>query len=350
MHKILLFILILILLFVTALFFFMKNVDYLVSKSSYKIIQIIENRQGSIPGFKIGHVNFTGAQFKTMDTLVWYGVSCQLLLKRKIKPYVDDLLTVRMENVRIEFNIFSPKKISLIVEGLTVGKLNTKEELKQKIDNYPKRMEDGELRVEFILDYFKIGSIKAQFIDQAKKLSEVYKTGQTQIPMNFSGVSFFNINNQQIMAKIETQQEGNRFFLVVNKDFFKMTSKLLDEKLTDSEIEVLSKNPFRVTKLFEIRNFVRKEVKTQQAQNKETPEDAYRHVLWSYLLTREYGQEFAKKVTDAHEKGDIGNTKAEHQMDFNNNAIGREYAKNGFLMHELLNSMFQDSRVIRSVR
>ncbi len=59
------------------------------------------------------------------------------------------------------------------------------------------------------------------------------------------------------------------------------------------------------------------------------PVDAYRHVLWSYYLAVEFGPEFAQFVTDTYEDDtirDTGNTEAEHQMDYANNAVGRTYA------------------------
>jgi hypothetical protein len=45
-------------------------------------------------------------------------------------------------------------------------------------------------------------------------------------------------------------------------------------------------------------------------------------MLWSYLLSAEYGTEFAEKVTDAHELGS-SNTAAESRKDLANNALGR---------------------------
>ena len=80
------------------------------------------------------------------------------------------------------------------------------------------------------------------------------------------------------------------------------------------------------------------------------PEDAYRHVLWSYLLTQEFDAEFAEKVTDAHEIGSTTNTEAEHRMDYNNNAVGRRYAAEGVAEPEVLSRVRRDPAVIRQPR
>ena len=79
------------------------------------------------------------------------------------------------------------------------------------------------------------------------------------------------------------------------------------------------------------------------------PEDAFRHVLWSYLLTREYGVDFSMKVTDAHEEGRTENTRDEKLMDINNNRIGRNYAKSGYPETSLLAILMYDPEVITSL-
>jgi len=81
--------------------------------------------------------------------------------------------------------------------------------------------------------------------------------------------------------------------------------------------------------------------------NVNVPEDAYRHVLWSYLLTNEYGVDFAKEITDAHEIGLTDNTEADHEMDYNNNEVGRKYAGESLTESVLLTMVMTDPAVIR---
>ena len=76
------------------------------------------------------------------------------------------------------------------------------------------------------------------------------------------------------------------------------------------------------------------------------PVDAYRHVLWSYSLTKEFGPKFAEQVTDAHEKYDFENTEAEHRMDYNNNAVGRQYALKNVDLVSILERIVKDPDVI----
>jgi hypothetical protein len=51
--------------------------------------------------------------------------------------------------------------------------------------------------------------------------------------------------------------------------------------------------------------------------------DAYRHIVWSALNTRDVGEKTTKKFTDAHEASTEQNS-SDRAMDIYNNEIGRE--------------------------
>lgn len=58
-----------------------------------------------------------------------------------------------------------------------------------------------------------------------------------------------------------------------------------------------------------------------------TPADAFRHAYWNALLTREFGAEFARDFTSAHETGYAPYPSDEEAfMDLHNNAVGRDIA------------------------
>ena len=135
--------------------------------------------------------------------------------------------------------------------------------------------------------------------------------------------------------------------LVLNKNDLRSVAVYFDEPLYDTEVDVVSEHPFRASRLMEIRDKAQKESRRARKRDSSVPEDAYRHVLWSYLLTKEYGPEFAEKVTDAHELGASDNTEADHRMDYNNNKIGRSYALRGEKESNLLDNVRTDPKVIR---
>jgi hypothetical protein len=75
--------------------------------------------------------------------------------------------------------------------------------------------------------------------------------------------------------------------------------------------------------------------------------------LWSFLLTREYGPDFAREVTDAHELTDDPEEKkdpdaeAHHNRDLNNNEVGRRYADLGYSEAAILSHVMTDPTVLR---
>jgi hypothetical protein len=87
--------------------------------------------------------------------------------------------------------------------------------------------------------------------------------------------------------------------------------------------------------------------KEAKAQDPSFPEDAYRHVTWSYLLAKTFGADFAKRITDSHETLD-GNTENERLMDYHNNAVAREFAATGVKEAALRQLVLESPRVIRS--
>ena len=149
---------------------------------------------------------------------------------------------------------------------------------------------------------------------------------------------------------ITTIRDNHGYYrLMVNKEFFKSAAWLMAENLTDAESDLLSLSPFKVPELLKIMHYARQESEKYK-KDKNIPEDAYRHVLWSFLLTKKYGPVFAKKVTDAHEIGDDTNTEADHRMDYNNNEVGRRYALENYKKNEILYRLLNDPAVIRFPR
>ncbi len=60
--------------------------------------------------------------------------------------------------------------------------------------------------------------------------------------------------------------------------------------------------------------------------NPNGPQNAFQHAYWNALLSRDFGSEFAKNVTDAHEHG-FGSERAPTFMDLHNNEVGRRIAE-----------------------
>jgi hypothetical protein len=194
------------------------------------------------------------------------------------------------------------------------------------------------------------GAMKRQLREAMKEIKSFLKEGKTEIPIIFSGMATFPVKGKVHRARIIVKKEGAYSVLRMNGDDIMKVSDEFNLKipLTDAEIELLSRHPIRAPRLLEIRSRARGESTKAWSEDQSVPKDAYRHVLWSYLLTKEYGEEFAEVVTDAHEEGLTGNTPAEKRMDLQNNMVGRRYAQRRVPEHKILKLVISDPGVVRS--
>jgi hypothetical protein len=109
----------------------------------------------------------------------------------------------------------------------------------------------------------------------------------------------------------------------------------LDRRLTEAEIKVVSENPDKAIKIVEITEYAQRRAKEEYSKNPNVCQDSYRHILWSYMLTKEFGPVFAEELTTAHEIGS-GNSPAETRKDLRNNAVGRRIAARGMSEDDIL--------------
>ncbi len=168
-----------------------------------------------------------------------------------------------------------------------------------------------------------------------------------QLPLQLDGSLSFVLKDEPTVLGIEVaQRDGGSALRLRTDDVAKLSSRF-DEALTRAEVQLIADDPLRAARLLEIKDSAETDSREAHQQDDTVPEDAYRHVLWSYLLASTYGEEFAKRVGDAHEAGDTGNTPAERAMDYHNNEIGRNYAQLEFKRNTILRRVLNDSDVRR---
>ncbi len=347
MKKIIFFLLVVLFaLSIPALFKFSKNK---VSDYSHLAARNLEGKE-YLSKIKIHTLDFKKAELSSLNTISWQGIFSQIGLKRKNDFLSGQNFTISLKNLELKIISLLKGKCMLNADGLTIAP-SIKSESDRVINaNAPQTLENGKLNITFEFNFFQPQTTRTQIKNLYEEIAEILRTGKTVIPINFSGISYFSISKKTVKAMITTFHDGEGYYhLVVNKEFFKSIAWLMADNLTDAEATLLSVNPIRLPKLLNIMNDAKRESERYR-DVKGIPEDAYRHVLWSYLLTMEYGPEFAEAITDAHEEGDNTNTEAEHRMDYNNNTIGREYADRQYKRNEILGHLLRDNRVIREAK
>jgi hypothetical protein len=204
-----------------------------------------------------------------------------------------------------------------------------------------------------VMNYTEAASQLRLLVSEMKKL---FGEGETTVPVKLTAEEILSIGDKAFTASLWIEKRGNRYRLIANKDdlgFISQTILSKTQTATPADMEIVANNPLKAQQLFRIRSNASNTAQSAHERDPKIPEDAYRHVLWSYLLTKEYGADFAKAVTDAHEftvdpeEKNNPNAEGYHRQDFNNNEIGRKYAALGYKEYDIPTLVMTDPKVIR---
>jgi len=304
----------------------------------------------TVKGVTVHHINIGHAQAQFPDTLVWKKI--EVILEASNKTGVSNQrFKATIPQLNIQISDFFENLFILSVPRIDITSAPGQPDRQIASEQIRfHRLEKGRFEMRFKFDFFHPFTAKDQVTSLMYNVASLFSDGNTAIPVNFSGILHFEMIDDTVLARIYTKHRSDGYYaLQINEEFFQTMAWYNTLNMTDAEARLLSENPFRMPQLIRIMDEAKNE--SQRAANARTvPEDAYRHVLWSYLLTQAYGPDFAKQVTDAHEIGDSTNTEADHQMDYNNNAIGRQYALDNVKKHEILRRLLNDKNVIRKAQ
>ena len=306
--------------------------------------------KGADYGIELTSVDFTRAELISYDQAAWQNVSARVKLKKNSYFPEDQAISLKVDRVNLRLVDISSRSFLLQARGITVipegqgAKAGT-----GGLPAAPPRLDGDELVVRFSLDPLDPGRARAQVAALVAGVRDLAKNGTCSLPVFFSGSVTFPIQHKPHTARIMIKEGPQGSSLSMNElDLVKISQEMtLKRPLSQAEITLLAANPVKAPRLLQIRDYARYTSQRAAARNPSVPEDAFRHVLWSFLLTREYGPTFAQQVTDAHEKGMTGNTREDTIMDRNNNAVGRSYAQHRAGEESIIARVLADPAVIR---
>ncbi len=178
----------------------------------------------------------------------------------------------------------------------------------------------------------------------------IFQRGESTAPMHLTGTMYFEFKIGerafQLQQRFGTRTSDGISRIVLNREDLEHVGPKFADRLSRGDLDLVANHPLKAPRLFEIQRQAEEKSRAVRWSGIDFPEDAYRHVLWSYLLTLEYGAEFAQVVTNAHEIGSY-NTAEEKAKDRQNNQVGIHYAQEGLREDELLARMLSDPRVRR---
>ena len=179
---------------------------------------------------------------------------------------------------------------------------------------------------------------------------KIFQRGESTAPMHLRGTMYFEFKIGervfQLQQRFQTLTSDGISRIVLNREDLEHVGPKFADRLSRGDLDLVANHPLKAPRLFDIQRQAEEKAKAIRWSEIDFPEDAYRHVLWSYLLTREYGAEFAHVVTNAHEIGSY-NTDEETAKDRQNNLVGIHYAQEGVREENLLARVLSDPQVRR---
>lgn len=110
-------------------------------------------------------------------------------------------------------------------------------------------------------------------------------------------------------------------------DYDEMASKYGFEEAGPRHLGVAMRYPYKAYRASELGEVAVDETKKRYPNSRHHNDeaDAFRHALWSYKVTREFGPNIARSLGYAHER-QRPNSKGERLMDLHNNLVASELA------------------------
>jgi hypothetical protein len=195
----------------------------------------------------------------------------------------------------------------------------------------------------------KITAPRASAKHMIAEMKRLFNENATEIPFRFEGDVVLSMEEKQARIHIyDVRRDGITSLRFSTEDVME-AARMLDTELVQAEAELIAHHPNRVPQMIKITRQAKGYAAGLHQQNENIPEDALRHVYWSYLLTKAFGPDFAKAITDARET-EPGNTPAERQMDYTNNAAGQKYALAGVKEKDIVDKVLHAPEVTRYPR
>lgn len=292
--------------------------------------------EAAAEGVVIGDIRRGTASFEGLLSPAWSGTAATVDLSGRGGLPEDSVVRLSCDRLTLTPESLAAGTFRLAASGLTgavekVPSTGGGEKLMLR------SLASDDVTVIFEADWRRPWAMGDRLRSATEGMKRLFRSGVTDLAVTFQGEAVFSYRGEELAARFGTvREEGVTRLRANGDDLMNMAARFnLRHPLTGAEVEILSRHPLRAARLFSIRNRARSLARDAHRGNRLISMDAFRHIYWSYLLTKRYGDGFATAVADSHEEGRTGNTPAEKAMDLQNNAVGRKYARLGYGIADL---------------
>ncbi len=320
--------------------------NILLEESSRKALNYVDY-YASDYGLKIKGLDFREASISSVNSVGWKGIFGAFEFKEYGIPN-------RLSISSVDLNFHSTSLAQVVARGVQIRPENSPKpngSLGESIRGGKYLIRN--FRMTFPMEVFNpeeglqnLATELSQFMQDGKN-SELFLEGQGASNISLDGEAEFFTSGKYFKVRMTTKKVGTQTKIVLHKEDVRRLSPLFAKELTDAEVVVIADYPLRAPFLLFAKEYAEAESRIALSTNPSSPEDAHRHVLWSYTLTKKFGAEFAKLVTDAHEQGDTGNSEAERKRDYHNNSVGIDFAQRGIDESKIYGLVLKSPRVKR---
>jgi len=315
------------------------SANYILKKAAVRVVQELKPRLEQ-KGIIIREFSYANVRLSSYNSVVINRVDLEFYLKKTMygKESFDARFDAGSVSVRFaDFNnpsfFFTLTDFNLYVES---DETNTSKPFG--------KLENGHIKSRIPL-YLKYPEESAREI--LTEIRILFKDNQTRLDLDVSTEVLLGIDQKEVKVGLYTERIDTTTYLRFDDQDILKAAESFDLDLTEKEAEIIAQYPSKVPAMIKITRDAKRLSKTEKAKNSRFPEDAYRHIYWSYHLTKALGPKLAKQITDAHETAP-GNTKSERLMDYHNNEVGRSYAIETLSIDELKRRVLQSGEIIRS--
>ena len=229
-------------------------------------------------GFELSDAGFQSAGLASPNSVALKNFAGRIkVLKKNVSTSGQELLLVSDELI-LKIDNLGERFFFLEAKGF-------------QITTEKDRLAADEFRVRFRLAFQDKGEALSDIKNLMKGLGDFIMEGRGALDIYFSGQSLFPLKGKERSARLSVEKKGGWSVLLMDKDDLRIISEDMEEKLADAEIDVVSQYPLKAPRLLRIRDNAQITARDAHHADELVPEDAYRHVLWSFLLTNAYGEE-----------------------------------------------------------
>lgn len=324
------------LLAILAVFYFSAN--YILRKLAVKAVAelkpLLEEK-----GIIVEAFDYSTVRLNSYNSIAVINTNLDFYLNKKMFGKESFHARFDAATINIRFADFNNPSLFFTLKDFSVFVEPDDEDVKKPFG----KLENGYLKSRIPL-YLKTPEESAREI--FAEIKNLFRENKTPMDLEINTEVLLGIDEKEIKVGLITERYDGWTYLKLDDEDIIMAAQSFDLDLAEKEAEIISGYPSLVPAMIKISRDAKRTSQYEKSRDNSFPEDAYRHIYWSYHLTKEFGPELAKKIMDAHETAP-GNTKNERMMDYHNNEIGQKYANEVISIEEIKRRVLQSKEVIR---